>query len=312
MKRFILAAAALAVPMFASNAHALFLGYNGPISIHIQVYDAGKLYVGPNGTAAIGETNVDNNVVVQGGPMSQTGPVDGALPNEDTWGIFVIDEIFANDGSGAVLYDRASASTTLTGITALGRDTFVQIDSITGAETVHTVGSNIAVYEQAGHINFDAIAANGPTFRTNPGGIPTYAGVTVGAPIWTFSTFPGIFAGGPAFDNNDESYSTANGDFTSFASAAVTSGNGGFRAVTSTNVFGTGSQNDLFKPFADGSDLHATFGFPSQPAPAGWTVFAKDPLDATVVGVPTPSAFASGAVVLGGLMMSSLRRRRSC
>jgi len=311
MKRLILAAAALAVPLVTTSAHALTLNYKGPISIHITAFDEGVLYQRTSATDA----GVAPAGAVNG--LTQSAPPVKGNPGEDTWGIFLVDSILANDGSNTVLYDRATASTLLTGLIWGGTDVAVQTGTnfvTVGSpptvppdfETVITSGSQIAVWEQNAAGFNAALLTAGPNARSNADpSKPFYAGVTEGSLIWSFNALPGT------------QFSTVRGSFTGADPNAYTvlGGNGGIEAVKGTTSWGTGSQNGIFQPLADGADIQATFGLPiaelQRGQSLGWTVGAKDPIDADIIAVPTPSAFASGVIVMAGMAFNTLRRRRT-
>jgi hypothetical protein len=306
MKRWILAAAALAVPLFGTAAQALTLNFKGPISIHVTAFDEGVLYQ----RSAATDAGVAGPSAVNG--LTQTPAPTGANPGEDTWGIFLIDQIVANDGSNQVLYDRTAAgSPILTGIIYGGVDqavlTSTNVSHLTDPtappdqETIATNGSQIAVYEQAPGTDVTNFGNLGPSARNNSDpNAPSYTGVTAGTLIWTFNTVNGT--------QTSNSFGSFTGDPSTFS---VVSGGGGLTATTGTISGGrTGSENGIFT-----SPITATFGFPADELAKGqsegWTVGAKDPFDADIIGTPTPTAFASGAIIMAGMMVNSLRRRRA-
>jgi len=318
MKRFILAAAALAVPMFGSAAFAAtvdFKGFNGDITMKIENFDVGRVYQGVNYSS--GGTVYNND------PMNpnQLSTIRGNSPDpaldastqhasEDGWGIFRITTIYQASNSNNIFYQTNQGGIDLVGIFWGEQDTTVVTQHVGGGlsgpahdeQDSAGVGVNFAVF---------AVAANSwnPSLGTSGRGgtptMPTYNTVTSGTPIWTFYST----------NLQDDQGNNLGFDFLSLFDVTHTTSNG--KAAAEVGAAGSylGSENSQFVTKPGKPDL--TFNFRGDPNPASgqiavgdWLLQSQDPVQATVFSTPTPSSASMGALAMLGLAAGSLRRNR--
>jgi hypothetical protein len=308
------AVAAMGLSVAASASTLTWLndpGYTGPLYIKYSNFDAGRIY--PLGTntallpAASGVAAVDAVTPLSGGVI----PTLPGSPNntEDTWGVALVDTIYeGTNNTGTLLYSKAIQDLfslpTIKGLYWGGQD--IQVLSGT-SETVYTTAIQMSFY-----YNSSTFPSNGgsPDFRTTPGGVPTFAGVTNTPPLWTMKGTVGISAANPYA----QMYSTI--DPTLLNTPAGTSvGGGGITLELATNDSGTGSQNNLLQGNPAGPDVIVQFTDYTPPAPPTghkpWTVTSSDPAQVLGSSIPTPAAVWGGAVLAGMVALNVYRRRRS-
>jgi hypothetical protein len=291
MKRTTIVAAVAGILATGTTASAaILMGYNGPVTIKLSNYDTGTQYHITQDATYVGETVLDS--------LLQT-PSPGALAGEDAWTIMVVQQILAGqDGSGAILYERGSASTEITAIIWGTRDTYLKVTNAGTAlevQDIHSVGLHAAFFEDLAK-NYSGTA--GPSARDNSDpNKPWYPTVTDGTPLWTMNSAPGFNSLFPS----DEFFTTysPSGNLLGGLAAA-----GGFYAdFGAVPGYGTGPDNGQWASPANQPDLSVQFT--GRLGSFNWLVNSEDPVLGTMV--PEPGS----AMIMAGLGLLGLARRRA-
>jgi len=315
----ILAAAVVGVGMsHGAQADTLLSlgGYNGPIYIQYSNFDVGRFYGGGVHTVDYNPglslaTNANNGAAA----VDALGPnpviVGGTNAAEDTWGTVKVSGIWGGfDNTGPVLYNAATSSIQLTAIFWGGRDIQVVSNAASTQEDIWTDSIQMSFFASTVGNNADGIdfpvSGGNAANRTNPGGIPNFAGVTDGTLIWTLKGATGVSAFNPAAELHVQLDVTA----VNSASGGVVGGGQMFLDLA-PNAMGVGAQQSLLK--ADPTAPDVTVAFQDFVAPAGsnYSVRSSDPALAVAQAVPTPSALWGGALLMGVAGINAIRRRRN-
>jgi len=327
MKRLILAAAALAVPLLGASAHAAsinFGNYSGPILIKYGNFDVGRIYNIAPGTTVAGTNLVDAlpqtdaaspfTPVVGGGFSPITGSTDTA---EDTWGIALVTDIFAGTNAFAPrIYQAGNAAlqgnTQLTAIFFGGHDVQVSADAA-GRQTTSVAGVQFGLFaaDVSPHVN-------GTPTPTDRGNSPiSYPGITDGTLVLSFVGQAGHFLDAP----DAEQQGTFDPLLVQSTNLLTPIGGGNLFLEKGAINFGgglvVGTENDRIasipaSPGDPGAD--AQVQFTTRAGINGWSVTSDDPASMAILPVPTPSAAGMGLLGMGGLALGKLarRRRQSC
>jgi hypothetical protein len=312
MKRLILAAAALAVPLFASASQAVTVSIptaGGQLFMKYRNVDVGKLY----DTVDTPSTEADVNTH-QVFPSPNTTPLPGSSDaREDSWGIAIVDEIRVGGQFGTLVYQAQNPA--LQGniqVSAIFYGTHdIQVTNNTnGTQTIDS--NNVFVDFYASLVGNNADGLDFPTnpdanTRTNlPGNIPQFAGVTDGMHIFSFVSHTGSLA-----NNANASFETTiNPNLTPGPTGVI--GGGTLFLDTGTTPLGTGVQNNIIAPGpANQADAIVSFTTLSPPANStGFNVGSNDPLLATLI-TPVPQSAWAGGALMAGFGLTVLRRRRA-
>jgi len=314
MKRLILAAAALAVPLFATASQAASISFNGlegQLFMKYRNLDVGKLY---NTTPAdtTGEANVD---ALQVSPNPNTVPLPGsANPREDAWGIAIVDEIRIGGAFGTLVYSASNPA--LQGNTQVaaifyGTHDIEVVNNPNGTQTIESNNVFVDFYASLLGNNADGVDLTSldATHRMNDiNNTPSYTGITDGTHIFSFVSHQGSIGSNPqsSFETTIDPNLTPN-------SQTGVIGGGNLFLDVGTTPLGTGTQNGSLKvdPLGPGSaDALVSFTTLSPPpGSSGFNVGSNDPLLAQALA-PAPKSVWAGAAVMGGLGLAALRRRK--
>jgi len=329
MKRLILAAAALAVPLMSASAHAasigvddLFGGLRGHITFTYSNLDSGTSYFGSVAPPAGGTTGViDLTQPANSGLNNLSAP--GAVGNEDTWAVARVSSIQVNgvtvwaagtfNNPGNSFTGRAAGE--ITAFVYGEHDTAIRLTDEGGGNTqLEAIGGGLqlALYYDDTPDYYNGLLQPGPGQRT---GFTTFTNVTDGQLILTGRSTPGLASpvnGGPAPEFVSTTLINSSGQ--------VASGHGGAYGNWTANDSGVGAFNNAFfqdtsPPFASDTPAHQfelRFDTSPQPAlPTGWTASSNDPLiTALPAGVPLPSSASAGAFLCALAAVAKFGRRR--
>jgi len=276
----------------------------GDLTLKYVNYDVGQLYTPTSGTFG----RAANPGLTNAAAIAAMDAVPNATPasfnlraNEDSWGILTVTEIFQT-ATGNRLWSAAVAPYEITGMFWGEQDTYLNAVNASTQE-IHGVNFKLAFFADD---TPDFNATGGPSARgAGSFSYPTVTDTTLPGPIWTLNGFPG------SADTNfplDEFLTTFN---PAAGPGAPNVGNGMVDADFGTNGAGTGGLNNMFqlKPGADASIKFT--GITPSGAFNGWAVQSNDPLVATAISVPAPSAIWGGALLAGLMGVQQLRRRRA-
>jgi len=294
MKRFILAAAALAVPMLGVAVNAASIdplhGYTGKVEMTLINQDVGRVY-----DPSLPAGTYTGSALQNAKDNSSVPPAGNPFPNEDGWGVFQITNIYNPATPGNFIYQAGDDGIDLVGIFWNETDIRLDLGSV-GGETLEFVkgtGQRVAVFEVPHNSYTPSV---GPSARTGDANTPIFPTVTVGNPIWTFF--------GVNFTGQNYSF------FSNYNQTANTTVGGSALDVGAAGAY-VGTQNDRFVAQA-GPDVTLAFrGDNLQLSNPDWLLDSHDPVEATVVAVPTPSTAAMGLVGMAGMALGALRRRRT-
>lgn len=292
--------------------------YQGDIVLKYVNYDVGRLYgsIGAGGFTPPATGNYARAVPANAGEsnalaIAQMNAVSDVTPAsykvgafspggaEDGWGILRVDTIY-DASQSRILWSRTLAPYEITGMFWGEQDTYLSVPSA-GNEVIHGVGFQSAFYADASkNFNFDQ-GGLGPAART---GLTTYPTVTDGTLIWTMK---GLAGSADTTFPQDEFLT----DFNPAAGPGSPNvGNGKVDGDFVANDAGLGVNNNMFQVKA-GADWSVKFsGISPQNQAASWLVQSNDPLVATTVSVPNPSAVTGGLLLGAMLGLGRLRRRQ--
>lgn len=323
MKRLMLAAAALAVPLFGAAAHAAsinFGGYSGPILITYGNFDVGRVYTIAPGTtvSGIGAVNAlpqtdaasPNTPVAGGGAAPITGSTNVA---EDTWGIAKVTAIYAGtDTLAPIIYQSGNpalqGNTQVTAIFFGGSDVQVSADA-NGIQTTSTAGVQFGLFASNVGDNTDGLdLSSSPTAAVRGNSPISYAGITDGTLIFSFIGEAGHFLDAPSA----EQQSTFDPTRVNGGNPSIPIGQGTLFLQKHSIDFGagavTGTENNILvdtpSPSAD-----AQVQFTTREGTRDFTVTSNDPA-LTFISVPAPSTAGAGLLGVAGLALGRLVRRR--
>jgi hypothetical protein len=328
MKRLMLAAAALAVPLLgvaSTQAASLnFGGYSGPIKIKLGNKDTGVIYSGADGTYTKAQIDAANAAAISsgtgvgtaGGLTADRRNLGSVLPNEDAWGVLTVTAIYkggatADETPGNALFLAGLQPFEITAIFFGQSDSFLKISDSGANQEIHSTGLEAAFFLDSTQ---DYSTAPGPAGRTNVAGVPQYTGITdsdSGKALWTFKSTTGFVSAGFTPDPTSEFFTSVavNG-----STVTGVNGVGGFNAVvdnSGTNPFGVGEQNALLDPTQLVTVTFTGSGAQVANGPTSWLISSQDPILAVAAPLPTPGTAMAGGVMMAGLAMGGLMRRRS-
>jgi len=307
-RKLVLGLAAIAGLASISQAAVLNLGgYTGPIYIKYDNVDIGKLYTVAPGTTVGGPA--------AGTPDQQAAALD-ALNNttllgsntnaEDFWGVALVDEVRQGDANGPLIFqkDLLNQGIQLTAMFVKGRDLQASVSADGTQETVASDSVQVGFFAGTpGSYNITA----GPSARTNPGGVPTYAGVDGAGTtlIWSFNGVPGVTASDPVASFVSQTSTTlGNG-----AQVGAFVGSGSMFLDAGSNVFGTGTQNAQIAAIPAGPDM--TVQFTVRQGDNGWLTSSADPAITTIVPTPSSAGLATVVGLIGLALRPGKRVRRT-
>ena len=149
----------------ASSAMAIsyrpaYAGYSGPVKWNIQNWDMGPIYtVTPPVSGSdtyVGEGTLDG--------LSQIAPPGTKYGDEDLWGIFKVEQIIKDDGSGDVLWNDGDQTLELVGMFYGGTDNAL-VQHSDGSQEIIASGVNVYAVEQASGTLSTAARAAGSSGR---------------------------------------------------------------------------------------------------------------------------------------------------
>jgi hypothetical protein len=327
MKRLMLAAAALAVPLLAvastEAATLSFGGYAGPIKIKLGNKDTGVIYSGADGTYTAAQVQAANAAAIAGGGVGTAGGLTAdrrnlgnVLTNEDAWGVLTVTAIYKGGATGDetpanALYLAGVQPFEITAIFFGQTDSFLKISDSGKNEEIHSTGLEAAFFLDS---TPDYSTAAGPAGRTNVGSKPTYGTVTdsdSGGPLWTFKSTTGFASAGFTPDPTSEFFTSVavNG-----STVTGVNGVGGFNALvdnSGTNPYGNGQENFLLDPSSLVTVTFTGSGAQTANNATSWLISSQDPILAVAAPLPTPETAMAGGVMMLGLAAGGLLRRRS-
>jgi hypothetical protein len=314
---------AMSAPAWAFWAY----DYGGDVKFKFTNYDVGNLYdVNDGRYARADDPTLTNQEAIDAmdALTTFTPDIDGDgnpddfkfYGSEDTWGIFVLENMYGKDSNGLYsidLYTRNNASYEITGMFWGEKDTYLRqyLDDDTDPNSdviqrIRGVGLQAAFYRDwASSVGFTAFDPSpGPSARA---GYASYPTATDGELLWTMFSVPGAIASSPeefvneiVAENPPVDVITGGGSFVAELGPAFTSPDG------STSILG-GYQGALVdNPFTH--DL--AFDFDASANGRGlWLVQSDDPVLATA----TPELSSASLMLLGLLPMGLVawRRRKS-
>jgi hypothetical protein len=290
------------------QAHAIILsgGYVGPVIFHITNYEVGTLYSitsGGSSNVGTGVGLLDNNST----PLStarftgthlgnNNNSTNGTNGNgkEDSWGIFRVDQILANQQNQAVLWDSQTSNVELTGI-FWGEQDF-NLATTQGRQYIDGVGMHIDMYEDIVK-NYDA--TQGPGVRS---GDYTYPTATDGTLVLSLVSVPG-------FINDTGQYGGLATEFESVFNPGNTTGGGSaWLNITAGRDLAQFDSNVYSAPYITGNVADVQIAYQLQAGANGWLVRSTDPVYADALPEPATLIVWSLLGLTGGGLMAWRRR----
>lgn len=329
--RVLMAACAAAIGMGAMSAQAItieeLLGTTyGHVTFNYQNYDMGTVYAG------VAPGSYDLTAPANAGLNSLSAP--GGVGGEDSWAIATISSIQVNGITAWTPFSGHVNSAFLGGVdgTGVGEITGMVFGEKDHAVSITPVGGDVNLNAKGSGLEFAFAFDATPDFLTGgltrdwatrgsltsfPGVLDPAGVIDDGTVIFTGKAKPGIITG----DALTDFVSNVNLDGTTLI--AKTGSGDAIGDFTTVSGGLTGSLNNWFAqdsvpPFAVGTppdhewELHFTVNGPPNKSTvengAQWIAGSNDPLKTAYV--PSPTAAASGLVMLGALAAAQIRRRR--
>jgi hypothetical protein len=282
-----------------------FNGYTGPVQIHLSSLDAGVVYTVADGTYSGINTLNGLSQTTNGVTMRSSTVGSNSSGVEDSFGIIVIDQIIATDGSGAVVYNKATSGFTLAGLIYNSVDVAVTVAGT--SQVTSSTGTKIDIYSLPGNNALD-LALLDPSGHTAAG---VYTGITSGTLELQLAGVVGGL-GGVTLTNPGGSAADLQTIYNGPSSTG--SGSGFFNVVGggSAAQFNTNSVSTALG--AGTADTSIQFSTSNQAGVdswyhAPWTVADSDPVNASVI--PEPTTALSGLACLMPILGMVTRRRRA-
>lgn len=297
----ILAAAVVAAGL-GTSANAISLqnlvgSYLGPITIKYVNYDEGRLYdlssTGTAGPITPSTPEFASFTDINGVAGTKIGSTSVKFDTSDSWGIFYITGIYANDGTTALWTPSANAE--ITGIYWGEQDNYFN-KNLDGSTSIYGANAEIALF-------YDNVIGDGTNFTFTSGPDSTSINsATDGEMIISGHSIP---LGYPGVLSPTEFVSTYSGSTTLLRSNGLTKGLLSSVTVTdpSSNPLSyAGTLNSQFEP-------DFSVEFTATGGQFGWTANSQDPMRLTAI--PTPTAVWGGVMLAGFVGMNIIRRRRA-